>query len=90
MVPTHKTFQRTVQSAKSEHELSVDLLTALHKNGIEKDRYGTMIAEDIDFAREHLDPALMELFHYRQPDGIPPDSYAAEDWIQRQSEIIEQ
>ncbi|GKY96853.1 hypothetical protein MPSEU_000644400 [Mayamaea pseudoterrestris] len=88
MEQAHSTFQRTVQSAKTERELSVDLLTALQKNGREKDRYGTMIAEDIQFAKKHLSSELMELFHYSHPNGVPFDSYAAEEWIQRQSQSL--
>ena len=88
MEQSHPTFQRTVQSAKTEREKSVDLLTALQKNGREKDRYGTMIVEDIQYAQDHLDPTLMQLFNYMTPEGIPSHSYAAEEWIKRQSNNI--
>ena len=88
MEQSHPSFQRMVESAKSERELSVDLLTALQKNGREKDRYGTMIVEDIQYAKAHLDNQLMQLFHYNHPEGIPSNSYAAEEWIKRQSKSL--
>jgi hypothetical protein len=83
MERSHPTFQRVVESAKSQEQLSIDLLTALHKNGIEKDRYWRMIAEDIEYAEAHLDHDLMDMFHYIHPRGVPADSYAAIDWLKR-------
>lgn len=88
MEQAHPTFQRMVESAKSEREKSIDLLTALQKNGRFKDRFASMIVEDMMYAKENLDAQLMDLFHYHQPDGVPSDSFAAEEWLERQSKAL--
>ena len=75
----HDTFRPFAQKANSYTNASNDLISALAKNGVYKDRFSRMIAEDIDYAKEHSDPQLMQLFHYLNPDDIPPDSYAALD-----------
>ncbi|GKY97134.1 hypothetical protein MPSEU_000671800 [Mayamaea pseudoterrestris] len=75
-------FQPYVWNAK---EGSADLVGALTKNGRQQGRYSEMIAEDIDYAIQHLDPELMELLHYVNPTQIPADSYAAEDLRNREN-----
>jgi hypothetical protein len=55
------------------HGASGDLFSAMVKSGNGSGRYNGMTADDIAFARQHYDPAIMELFRYRQP----PDNYHA-------------
>jgi hypothetical protein len=73
------------QAVHSRDAVLNDLIVSLNKNGIYKDRYGNMIAEDIQYTKQHLDPELLDLFHYVNPSDIPAGSYAAYDLEQRAS-----
>jgi hypothetical protein len=59
------------------------MLTGLRKAGTSKGRTSQMIVEDIQFAKAHLDPVLMEAFAYNHPEDMPEGSYAAEDMFRR-------
>jgi hypothetical protein len=82
-VETKRTFRRQVESAKDASQMSMGLLEALAKNGKSDGRLSRMIKEDIDFAKEHLNPDLMKLFGYASPVGIPDGSFAAEELRKR-------
>ena len=82
--PAHAKFERMVASAKDEAtQKSSDMLSGLKKAGTAKGRTSQMIVEDIQFAKAHLDPYLMEAFGYVHPEDMPEDSYAAEDMSNR-------
>lgn len=59
---------------KSERTTYID---ALIKYGTEKGRYDGYESADLQFAREHLDPKLMELFQYRLPPEPKADDAKA-------------
>jgi hypothetical protein len=84
MEPSRAKFERIVVSAKNEQkQKSSDMLAGLRKAGTSKDRTSQMIVEDIQFAKKHLDPWLMEVFGYVHPEDIPKDSFAEEDMYNR-------
>ncbi|GKY91834.1 hypothetical protein MPSEU_000155000 [Mayamaea pseudoterrestris] len=70
----NRPFKFIVESAKkgdAAHGKLSDRTTyidALVKYGTEQGRYKGYTREDLDYVRKHLDPKLMELFHYKYPD----------------------
>lgn len=57
------------------HEGSSNLISAMIRYGkdgsdvpAEKRRTASLTVEDLEFAREHLDPNLMHIFQYTHPD----------------------
>ncbi|GKY94940.1 hypothetical protein MPSEU_000458900 [Mayamaea pseudoterrestris] len=84
IVPATDKFERVVVSAKDEAtQKSSDMLSGLKKAGTPIGRTSQMIVEDIQFAKAHLDPDLMEAFGYVHPEDMPEGSYAAEDMYNR-------
>jgi hypothetical protein len=57
-----------LDEAKWSHQQEQNnFVSAMIHYGTDARRYHNMTQEDLDFARAHLDPALMELFHYQKP-----------------------
>ncbi|GKZ00372.1 hypothetical protein MPSEU_000990200 [Mayamaea pseudoterrestris] len=79
----HDTFRPFALRASSKKNTSNDLVSALAKNGVNHDRFSRMTTNDIAFAKEHLDPELLLLFHYKHQDDVPVQSFAASDLAKR-------
>ena len=57
------------------HEGSSNLISAMIRYGSDRKRLASMTTDDLAFARKHLDPNLIRMFQYRQPDetvGVTP------------------
>ena len=62
-------IQYQVQSSKS-HGSGTDYIQALIKTADTQLRLYNLTAEDLDFARTHLDAELLRLFRYNVPDSL--------------------
>jgi hypothetical protein len=69
-------FKYVVESAKKGDAHGTDKTSytdALIKYGRETGRYKGMRPEDLEYAKQQLDPRLMEWFNYRYPPQSPSD-----------------
>lgn len=62
--PMPKPFLYQLDAAKS-HGASADFLTAMAKYGGAKGREGGMLLDDKVYAKDALDPRLLDIFHYK-------------------------
>ena len=66
--PVSDKFLYSLEEAKSSHKHEQNnFVSAMIHYGTDEGRYHNMTPEDLDFARDHLDPALLDLFHYQKP-----------------------
>jgi len=57
-----------LDEAKWQHKHAQNnMVSAIVKYGTDAGRYRNMTREDLEFARNHLDPSLLDLFHYQLP-----------------------
>lgn len=65
LVATDRHFY-LLDEAKWQHKHAQNnMISAMIKYGTDAGRYRNMTNDDLDFARRHLDPSLLDLFHYQ-------------------------
>jgi len=57
--------------AAKESGKSRDLVNALSKYGSSRGRLSGLARSDFDYAQKALDPEMMSILHYRQPEQFP-------------------
>ena len=65
--PIQKPYKYFLEAAKS-HGDSIDLEAALFKYGTDRGRLSSLTCSDLEYAQKALDPELMRMFHYQQPE----------------------
>jgi hypothetical protein len=66
--PVSDQFRYFLEEAKASHKHEQNnFVSAMIQYGTDVGRYHNMTPEDLDFARAHLDPVLLDLFHYQKP-----------------------